>query len=145
MGTHVAAARPIQPVPCPPPPPKPQNHLAKVVRSKLAMGPPKASKLLFVGASLSFGVCTNCRMENFQFFFDIVMIHNASYVKHVLDPLSMFSPYLGSLGGRARKGLGHKMQFSVLSKMEISDTDFFLYCDHSPCSNILFKACFRPY
>ena len=33
------------------------GHQAHIAR---AMGPPKASKLLFVGGSMAFGVCTNC-------------------------------------------------------------------------------------
>ena len=41
MGTHVVATGPISPEPCPPPPKK------------------KASKLLFVGGSMAFGVCRN--------------------------------------------------------------------------------------
>ena len=43
-------------------------------------------------------------------------------------------------GGGAPKGLGHNllMQFSGLcrSRMEISETDFFLYIDHSPGASL---------
>ena len=75
-------------------------------------------------------------MESFQFiFFDILTIHNneISYVKHVLDLFFCvcFHPswvfFLAAEGGGE---LGHNllMQFSSLgsSKMQISETDFFL-------------------
>ena len=71
------------------------GHWAHLARS---MAPLKASKLLFAGGPMAFGVCTNkqfstlrsSKMEIFlQIFFDIVTTHNDEicYVKHVLDPL----------------------------------------------------------
>ena len=73
---------------------------------------------------MAFGVCTNClnsfppsagQKWNFaKLFFDIVITHKAEicYVKHVLAPLNVFSPYLG-VGGGVPRGLGHHllMQF----------------------------------
>ena len=69
-------------------------------------------------------------------FFDTPTIQNdqVSYVKHVLAPVYVFSPYLGVfLGGRGGlpRGLGHNllMQFFSLcsSKREISETEFFYH------------------
>ena len=73
-------------------------------------------------------------MENFNFFFGILTIHNdeRSYVKYVLDPLYVVFTCLGvwkCVWRGLPRGLGHNllMQFSTLysSKMEISETDFF--------------------
>ena len=88
---------------------------------------PKASKLLFIGGSMAFGVCTTKRlstlrrskMENFE-----------NKIKHVLDPFCVFFTLFGCLGGGGvPRGLGHNllMQFSNLgsSKVEISETIFF--------------------
>ena len=51
-------------------------------------------------------------------FFDILTIQNdqISYIKHVLAPLDVFSPYLDVGGGGLPRGLGHNllMQFSSL-------------------------------
>ena len=48
----------------------------------------------------------------------VLTIHNdqISNVRHVLDPLSMFSPYLGvwrGVGWGAPKGLGHNIRFTA--------------------------------
>ena len=68
-------------------------------------------------------------------FFSIQTIQNyqISYVRHVLDPLYVFFPYLGAfffVGGA--RGMGHNLQFVQLcsSKMEISGTDSFLNSNH---------------
>ena len=91
---------------------------------------------------MAFGVCANCfsglyrsKMENLQFFFNIVTTHNDQmfYVKHVLARLCVFFTLFGCWGGVPR-GPGHNLlkQSSSLgnSKMEISKTDFFLYSYH---------------
>ena len=79
----------------------------------------------------------------FFFFFHILTFHNdeISYVKHVLDPLNVFFTLFGCFflggggGGGLPRGLGHNllMQSFILyrSKMEISETDFSYYSDHS--------------
>ena len=74
--------------------------------------------------------CLADTQQNFQFFFDILTIHNdgISCLKHVLDPLCVLFTQFGCLDGGGGRGLGHNllMQFSSLcsSKMEISKTDF---------------------
>ena len=92
---------------------------------------------------MAFGVRTDClssfppskaqKWKNFNFFFDILTIHNdkISYVKRVLDPVYMFfTPFGFFCGGGGGVGVprGHNllMQFfsPCSSKMEISETDF---------------------
>ena len=75
------------------------------------MGPPKASKLLFVDGSMAFGVhkllkqfstLYRSKMENFaKRFFDTVTTYNDEicYVKHVLAPFYVFFTLFGCLGG----------------------------------------------
>ena len=71
---------------------------------------------------MAFGVCTNCQSsfppstgQKWKFLqkniFDIVTTHNDEicYVKHVLAPLYVFSPYLGVGGGGLPRGLGHNL------------------------------------
>ena len=98
--------------------------------------------LLLVGRSVArvhtkhkqFTTLRSSKVEIFRnLFFNILTFHNhqISCVKH---PLFMcFSAYLGVWTGG--KGLGHNvlMQLSALgsSKIEISETDFFLFYDHS--------------
>ena len=65
-------------------------------------------------------------------FFHTLTIQNdqISYVKHVLAPLRVFFTLFGCGGGGTKGSRAHNllMQFSGLgsSKMEISETDFFL-------------------
>ena len=54
-----------------------------------------------------------------------IHIDQISYVKHVLDPLYVFSTLFGCLGGG--KGLGHNLVMHGNSKMEIFKPDFLIF------------------
>ena len=74
---------------------------------------------------MALGVCTNSSKRGiFANFF--VTTHNnpISYVKHVLDPVCVFSTLFGCWGGRGPKGAGAQLAYPVLQPSQLKNVHF---------------------